>query len=274
MEPGQTQPENPKISKFLILAILLFSMALMIQQCALSKKIQVEKEIPFSENFYPAPIKGEEIVAHSAIRISYNEKHEQANWVAYRLLNTHIGGSEKRKDRFLSDPFVSTFSAHPEDFKKTGFDRGHLAPAGDFSWSEKAMAESFYMSNISPQLPGFNRGIWNRLESQVRQWAVENEELYIVTAGVLSDSLPFIGNKNKVTIPIYYYKIILDLKEPEIKAIAFVMENKASKLPLKTFAVSIDSVERLTGIDFFHTIEDILEDYLESTLELEKWFKE
>jgi endonuclease G, mitochondrial len=265
--------KKPRISQYLILAILLFSLALLVQQCAMTKNKKAEKTTTFSENFYPAPLKGEEIVTHSSIRISYNEKHEQANWVAYRLLDSHIGGAEKRKDKFLSDPYVSTFSAHPADYKKTGFDRGHLAPAGDFSWSEKSMSESFYMSNMSPQQPDFNRGIWKKLEEQVRQWALENEELYVVTAGVLSENLPSIGTKNKISIPVYYYKVILDIKEPEIKAIAFVMENKGSKLPLKHFAVSIDSVERLTGIDFFPMLEKQLEDHLESTMELEKWFK-
>jgi endonuclease G len=91
----------------------------------------------------------------------------------------------KRKDNFRSDPKVKTGSAALSDYKGSGYDRGHLAPAADFKWSATAMSESFYMSNMSPQVPGFNRGIWKNIESTVRNWAVENDEIYIVTGPVL-----------------------------------------------------------------------------------------
>jgi endonuclease G, mitochondrial len=257
----------------LLFACLLLFLAVNIQQCRVPREAEKAPEASFYDNYYPAPLVGEEIISHSVIRISYNEKHEQANWVAYKLLSSHIGGPEKRQNKFLSDPKVTSFSAHSDDYKKSGFDRGHLAPAGDFTWSQQAMAESFYMSNISPQQPGFNRGIWKKLEEQARRWALENEELIIVTAGVLKEGLPQIGNRNRVSVPAYYYKILLDIKEPEIKAIAFLMENKASNSPLMSFAISIDSLEAFTGIDFFPALEDNLENQLESTVELQKWFR-
>jgi endonuclease G len=132
------------------------------------------------------------------------------------------------------------------------------------------MSESFLMSNMSPQIPAFNRGIWKKLETNVREWAKINNEIYIVTAGILEDSLLTIGT-NKVAIPRYYYKVILDYKLPEYKAIAFVLPNEGSKQSVFDFAVSIDSVEHLTGIDFFPALPDSLEEELESHFYIDKW---
>jgi endonuclease G, mitochondrial len=117
-----------------------------------------------------------EIVSHSAIILAYNEEHEQAHWVSYKLTSQMLKGAAKRTDKFKEDPKVSTKSASPTDYRLSGYDRGHLAPAGDFTYDATAMAESFYMSNMSPQIPSFNRGIWKKLEDQVRFWAKENEK--------------------------------------------------------------------------------------------------
>lgn len=225
----------------------------------------------FSKNFVPQIRPEDEIVKHYGYMLSYNEKYEQANWIAYHLTAEMCDNKgEERTNNFRIDPDVKTRSASPDDYKKSGYDRGHLCPAGDMGWSEITMSESFFMSNMSPQVPGFNRGIWKNLESNVREWAKQNSEIYVITAGVLQDSLATIG-ENKVAIPKYYYKIILDVHEPEYKAIAFVMPNAASKESFFNYAVSIDSVEHLTGINFFPMLPDSLENLLESKFETDLW---
>jgi endonuclease G len=123
---------------------------------------------------------------------------------------------------------------------------------------------------MSPQLPAFNRGIWKKLEELVRTWAVENNSLYIVTGPVLTTGLKTIG-PDKVSVPNYYYKVILDYEEPEIKGIGFIMPNAGSSLPLQNFAITIDSVERFTGIDFYPALPDIQEKTIEKTLCIECW---
>ena len=123
---------------------------------------------------------------------------------------------------------------------------------------------------MSPQLPSFNRGIWKYLETDVRTWAKENKELFIVTGGVLKDSLPTIG-AHKVSVPKYYYKVILDYQFPNYKAIAFVLPNRGSKESVFIYAVNIDSVEHLTGIDFFPALPDSVEEYLESHYDIHYW---
>jgi endonuclease G len=226
----------------------------------------------FSKTFYPKFKKKELVVKHLGYTVCYEEKFEQAKWVAYRLTAAMCkNNEEERKDDFREDKAIKTGSALPDDYKKTGYDRGHLCPAGDMAWSEIAMSESFYMSNMSPQEPKFNRGIWKTLESQVREWAKKEEELYVVTAGVLEKGLPTIGEKNKVAVPKLYYKVILDVYGDEKKAIAFVMPNAGSKESIFEYAVSIDSVERLTQINFFPALPDALENNLESKINVDLW---
>jgi len=212
------------------------------------------------------------IIYHIGYALLYNEEHEQANWVAYELTKEETFSKYKRSNNFLEDPKVQTGTAKDADYSKSGYDRGHLAPAADMGWSEIAMEESFYYSNISPQKPGFNRGIWKKLEEKVRNWAIENNTIYIVTGPILTSGLSTIG-PNKVSIPKYYYKVILDYSQPQIKGIGFILPNESSDKPLQNYAVTIDSVEKFSGLDFFPTLPDAQEKTIESSICISCWFK-
>ncbi len=218
----------------------------------------------------PALKPGQHIIYHTGFALVYNEAHEQADWVAYELTAEETQKAFERGDVFMKDPLVKTGTAADEDYLHSGYDRGHLAPAADLGYSLSSMAESFYYSNMSPQLPAFNRGVWKRLEGQVRVWARNNGAVYVVTGPVLKPGLPSIG-ANKVSVPELYYKVILDYLMPEYKALGFVLPNAGSKLPLTEFAVTIDSVERLTGIDFFPALPDKDENTLEANICLPCW---
>ena len=241
------------MNNYKIIISLLFLTSLLFSQIELSK---TEKK--------------EQIIYHTGFTLSYNETHEQASWVAYELTANELIKKVNRSNNFKKDPKVKTVSALPSDYLRSGYDRGHLAPAADLSWSPTTMQESFYMSNMSPQKPGFNRGIWKKLESYVRQWAYENKSIYVVTGGILSSVKTSIGESN-VGIPLYYYKVILDYTQPEIKGIGFILPNSSSSKPLQNFAVSIDEVERRTGIDFFYNLPDIDEQKIESTFNVSSW---
>ncbi|MNJ86585.1 Nuclease precursor [compost metagenome] len=214
----------------------------------------------------------EEIITHAGYSLVYNEKHEQASWVAYELTKEETQSKFKRPDKFQSDPMIKTGTADGKDYEGSNYDRGHLAPAADMCWSEITASESFYYSNMSPQAPGFNRGIWKKTEKLVRDWAIENSSLYIVTGPVLCKGLKTIG-ENKVSVPKYYYKVILDYSNPDVKGIGFVIPNDALKNPNPPshYAVSIDSVEQLTGIDFFPALPDDQEALIEKTLCIDCW---
>ncbi len=201
--------------------------------------------------YLPSSAEGE-IVHHRHFSLSYLEQYEQSQWVAYELSAEELNAPRvPRTDRFNPDYNVSSRSAFYRDYSGSGFTRGHLAPAADMAFDTLAMRESFYMSNVSPQVRPFNNGIWRELEEQTRDWAREWHRLYIVTGPVLNDKLNMRIGENKVTVPDLFYKILVDPDEPDVKSIAFIIPNALSDKPLLDYVVSIDSVETLTGIDFF-----------------------
>ncbi|GAA4469418.1 hypothetical protein GCM10023189_56410 [Nibrella saemangeumensis] len=210
-----------------------------------------EKEVDF---ILPAFKASDQIIRHDGYALRYQEQYEQADWVAYPLLAYEVTGDAERGNDFMPDREVATGSAMPGDYTRSGYDRGHLAPAGDFKFSQRLMKESFYMSNMSPQAPQFNRGIWKQLEDQVRDWAVRDQGLYVVTGPVLKPDLPTIGKQNQIAVPEYYYKVLLYCNSPKIRMIAFVLRNEGSDRPLREFVVPVSEVERRTGIKFFPKI--------------------
>ncbi|MDW7695089.1 DNA/RNA non-specific endonuclease [Flammeovirgaceae bacterium SG7u.111] len=220
-------------------------------------------------NYLPTSTTGI-IVKHKNYTLSFSEKFEQAEWVAYEITSTEAAGEYERKGSFRMDELVETETAHDSDYKGSGYDRGHLAPAADLRFTEEAMYESFYFSNISPQTPAFNRGIWKKLEGQVRSWASEYDTLYVITGGILEEGLPTIG-ENEVAVPKYFYKIVFDVSGSDIKSIAYLMPNMASDEELEYYIVSVDRLEELTGIDFFPALPDSLEDKLEEKSTPDLW---
>ena len=221
---------------------------------------------------HPLAPSADTILSYSGFDLGYNEQYEQAAWVAYVLTREEIeSGSHKRKDNFRSDNNISTASAALADYRGSGFDRGHLAPAGDMQWDAEAMSESFLMSNMSPQLPGFNRGIWKGLETEVRNWALEKDSIYVITGPILTSIDSFIG-ENQVGIPKYYYKVLVDLSPPNHSMIAFLLPNSASSDSLLGFAISVDSLEQMTGYDFFAGAPDQeMVNWMENKLDLDSW---
>lgn len=218
----------------------------------------------------PETSKNDLIICHTGYCLSYDINYKLAKWVAYELTFAETQGTFARNDKFKPDPLISYNSAALTDYKKSGYDRGHLAPAADMKWSAEAMQESFYLSNMSPQDKSFNRGIWKKLEEQVRDWAVENKAVYIATGPLLEHGLPTIG-PNQIPIPKAFYKVILDYTQPEVKAIGFIIPNQGSTLPLSSFALSIDEIEKQTHIDFFSKLPDDIENNLENHVCKQCW---
>jgi endonuclease G len=228
---------------------------------------------------------GSNVIEHSAMILEYSEVHEQARWVAHIISPEIITGTEYRSNDFRVDPKVSTGTAVEADYflkelkpgssdeynyDGFGYDRGHLAPSADFRWSAKALSESYYYSNMSPQVADFNREGWAELESLLRGYVFDHPstQLYVVTGGVLTDDLPVIERGvNKVSIPRQYFKVVLDLRRG--KAIAFLMPNDRLAYPIEHYATSVDAVEALTGLDFFNLIEN--EEAIEGKLDKAHW---
>jgi endonuclease G len=214
--------------------------------------------------------------------LSYAEKYEQARWVAHIIRPEVSDGRGARTNDFREDPLVATGSAVEADyflkylqadsaFKYDGFgwDRGHLAPSADFRWSEQALSESYLYSNMSPQLDDFNQKGWAELEGLLRGYVARTgRQLYVVTGGVLKKGLAVIDRGvNKVSIPEQYYKVVLDLEAG--KAIAFLMPNVKLPYPIEHYAVSVDAVEELTGLDFFNLVKE--QESMEQEADTEFW---
>ena len=214
----------------------------------------------------------EQIIKHEGYTVSYNSDYKIANWVAYELTSREATSSKnERLNKFVPDPMVKGASATNGDYTRSGYDRGHMAPAGDMKWSAKAMRESFYLSNICPQKPGLNRGIWKVLEEQSRLWAKENGSLYIITGPVYEDNLKRLG-KNRVGIPKSFYKVLCMKVNGKIEGVGFLFENRDyGKTSLRSKMIPIDSVEKVTGIDFFPSLPDAIEREMEANVHVNSW---
>ncbi|MBK8503106.1 MAG: DNA/RNA non-specific endonuclease [Saprospiraceae bacterium] len=211
-----------------------------------------------------------EFITHNAMMLEYDEQHEQAKWVAHIILPDIITGTVMRTNDFRADTLVATGSTVDDDYYQKeikrdgsieflghGYDRAHLAPSADFRWSARALSETFYYSNMTPQLGELNRGGWADLEMYVRAYVINHPgtQLYVVTGPVLKDDLKVLENSlNQVTIPEHYYKVLLDLERK--KGIGFLMPNQAVAFSAGYHVRSIDAIEALTGLDFFNKIED------------------
>ncbi|RYY70444.1 MAG: DNA/RNA non-specific endonuclease [Chitinophagaceae bacterium] len=233
----------------------------------------------------PALQAGDELVKHAALTLAYATKFEQARWVAHIIIPDVMKGTIFRTNDFRVDEKVKSGSATEADYflKKMkpdssfeydgfGYDRGHLAPSADFRWSRIALSESYYYSNMSPQLADFNRGAWGDLEDAIRGYMYSNPstDLYVVTGPVLREGLPVIERSvHKVSIPEQYFKVVMDLKNK--KAIAFLMPNKAITQPLRSFATSINEIEKLTGLDFFNKVPTAIQEQMESLQDPTAW---
>ena len=240
-------------------------------------KLQVSYTIrcpQFDNLSYGVPGAADTIVEREGYALGYIERHEQPAWVQYVMTAEEVSRrAAKRGDDFRPDPEIPTGSATPQDYIRSGYDRGHLAPAADMSFSAKTMSESFYMSNMSPQEPEFNRGIWKLLETWVRYTAVTEKDIYIVTGPILpkikTPETITIG-PSKVTVPEAYYKVVWDRTEP-MKMIGFILPNKGSSEPLQSFVVSVDEVEQKTGLDFFSMLPKEQQEALESNITIDAW---
>jgi len=247
----------------------------------LTQKHHVEKIL---SQGLPELEENEEVICHSAMCLLYSEKYKMAKWVVHIISGDILDGKVNRTNNFREDPKIphttveeDFFVQIPQSdgsihFKGFGYDRGHLAPSADFKWSETALSESYYYSNITPQTPEFNRGKWAEIESFLRSYIYNNPNsyLHVVTAPVLKEGLPIIEKSvNKISIPEYHYKIAADLDKNV--GIAFLVPQRDINYPIEWYAVTIDSIETLTGINFFPTLTSEQEVLIESQFNISDW---
>lgn len=210
-------------------------------------------------------------IDHKYYSLGYLEAFEQPAWTYYQYKKNYLNGRHDRSNVFLEDTAVLTDSAKPEDYKYSGFDRGHMVPAGDMKISERSMQESFFMSNVSPQRPDFNRGIWKKLEREIRRWVSAKGDLHIFTGPIFSKKPSFLRGTS-IAIPKAFYKIVVQERKGRYYVAAFIFPNEGSNQRLKKFMRTVDSIEQATGIDFLSTLPDRIENKVESEIQASYWF--
>ena len=257
---------------FLSRILLIFSFSMLFFSCKeISNNDQnesVDSDVISSDFNYLPTSTTHSVYKHEGYTFSYAEEYEQSEWVAYLLQESDFSNANYERPFFNQDPLVETKSADWRNYKNSGYNKGHLCPAGDRKKNFKLYEETFYTSNASPQLYDFNAGVWNRLEQKVRYWAGRYNGVYVVTGGVLSEDLKTIG-KEDVAVPNYFYKVILT--KDGTKMIGLLVPHKNSEKSLYEFVVPVDTIEKMTGIDFFPALNDDLENRLESNRETKGW---
>ena len=221
----------------------------------------------------PAGVKNVRL-PHTAYISYFNTKHRIPNCVIYELTATQVvqcdaPGAEKRKNyQFNADPMCSA-SPQWSDYKHSGYDRGHMAPANDMKWSKTSMEESFYMTNICPQLHALNDGCWRKLELAIHRWAKRDKRLIIAAGPVLKNVMHTIGPDRNISVPAAFYKVVYAPNQG--RAIGFIFNNEKITGGYASHAVSVDYVERVTGIDFFCALDDALENKIEAHSSIDMW---
>lgn len=233
--------------------------------------------IVLESNHYPdldkvnlPPLTPSQFVEYEGFSVSFNKKNKTPNYAAWELLGEETYGDASRTNKFWHDSKVKGCSTL-EDYKRSGYDRGHLCPAADQKWSEKAMHECFVLANICPQDHALNAGAWNTLEDKCRSWARRDSALVIVAGPLYSDADTLTIGPGKVRVPSMFFKVVLAPYLEEPRAIGFLYPNMSAPGSMDNYATSVDEIEQLTGMDFFSSLPDSLENKIEKSFSLKAW---
>lgn len=230
--------------------------------------------LPGDERYALAQVtngQAEQLIEHVGYTVSYNPSWRIPNWVAYVLTKEEVQGDEERSNHFRPDPMVKGDPVVTKDYSKSGYDRGHMAPAADMKWSEQAMRESFYMTNICPQHHSNNAGDWKDLEELVRDLASRYDSIYVVCGPLVDDVSRTIGTERKIVVPGAFYKALLRRTSRGWTAIGFRMVNGPGNQPLMTYMLPVDAIEQEAGIDLFCALPDSIANVIEADYNISDW---
>ena len=240
------------------------------------EETETDSKPAFSDSIFeickPAPLSGvpEQIVKKKSYIVSYNKHTKTPNWVAWQLTSEHTDGEFHRLSKFHEDEDLPQPRATLEDYRGSGWSRGHMCPAGDNKWDEKAMFDTFSLVNICPQNASLNSGLWNSFEKDCRNWARKYGDIYIVCGPVFTKKEHEMIGENQVYVSEAFFKVVLCINGTP-KGIGFIVRNTDGTRKNDLYYNSIDQVERITGIDFFPSLPDDLENKVEATCDIDEW---
>lgn len=222
----------------------------------------------FSEHIlFGYPSNEGQILYRQGYVLSHNQKTKVANWASYLLKDSYIVDIIPRSEDFKADPDLPKGErAELIDYERSGYDRGHLVPADDMKRSRRTMSESFYLSNMTPQVPSFNRGIWRALEFKIQRWAKERKMIHVITGPIFAESIRRTIGPNHVAVPTHFYKILVSGESPDkLDSIAFIIPNAGQAISeIPGFITTIDEIERLTGFNFLNELDEVTQERVES----------
>jgi endonuclease G len=210
------------------------------------------------------------ILTHIAFTIGYDSAKKEPRWVAYNIKSEYVGLPSLGKRNFKPDPDLpEEESAKDSDYKNSGYDRGHMAPFASVRRKNdpKPECESCYFSNICPQKPSLNRKIWELLEEKEREWAKKYGEVWVVTGPIFGENGQTLPS-GRVAIPLSFYKIVARVDGEKVELLSFILSQDATSTAedkkFVKFLVSVDEVEKATGLDFMSELPDDIENVLEA----------
>ncbi len=207
---------------------------------------------------------------YTGFRVSFNPAHHLPNYVVWELTGEEVQGTEPRVNKFKPDNDIYG-TPTLDDYRNSGFDRGHMAPAADMKWNRQAMLDCHYLTNTCPQTHRLNGGRWATLEELCRQWAIRDSAIVIVSGPVLTDELPRKIGKQSVSVPERFFKVVIAPFVTPPRAIAFIMPNEEVIDGVESLAISVDRVEEITGFDFFSCLPDDIENTIEQQANFRDW---
>lgn len=209
---------------------------------------------------------------YTGFRLSFNKDTRTPNWVAWELLGSECNGPATRSNDFWTDDDIYGCST-PEDYRRSGYDRGHICPAADQKWSKRAMSDCFVFTNMCPQNHSLNSGAWNTLENKERQWAMRDSAIVIVAGPIYTQEDTLSIGPSKVKVPGAFFKVMVAPYLEEPRGIAFIYPNMSAPGNMQNYVTTIDEVEKITGFDFFYKLPDDVENKIEATSSFREWDK-
>ena len=238
---------------------------------------EVTATLPVEETDLPvtSPSSSCILIEHEGFTLLFDTKTMCPRWVAWELTAEETRGKVSRQgvDFKEDDQVPKQYQVASWDYNGGQYGRGHMCPAGDMKWSQEAMQDCHYMTNICPQTAELNKTWWEHLERACRQWARQDGSVQIVCGPIFSENPKRFGKKHKMAVPKAFYKVVLSLKKGREKAIGFYYTNDDAPQPMEDAVRSVDDIEQLTGIDFFSSLPDEQEDRLEAMTDLRAWDK-
>lgn len=267
---AQFKFDRPLVIVALIVACVYLAMKLQGEEQSRADRRVTNAEFGDLMSVKTNPAQKEILREYKGMDLSFNPECHIPNWVSWELTADETDGEASRSNKFVADPDIPQ-SAETWDYSYSGYDRGHMAPAGDMRWDKEAMSQTFYMTNICPQVKTLNAGSWKRLEEKCRQWAEADSAIYIVCGPVIDGNpIEYIGD-TRVYVPRKFFKVIISPYTVPARGIGFIMPNAKVKGGMQACAVTIDSVESLTGHDFFASLPDDIERDIESQCDFHYW---